>query len=85
MSAEPAVVYVPAPPPPYSLKKSAAKAGKAIALQALAVVVIALGGWLVDGTAVTAALKDIPGGLYLVPVLSGLGHSLLNWQKHKGQ
>lgn len=82
---EPAVVYVPVPAPAYDWKKSAGKLGKGLALNAVAVVVLALGSWLADADAMKAALKDMPAALVLVPILASVGQAVQNWAKHRGQ
>ena len=67
----------------YEWRKSLGKAVKAFALQAAAVVILALAGWLSNPVAMADALKDVPGALYLVPILASVGAAMQNWWKHK--
>lgn len=52
-----------------------------MALIAVAAALVAIGNFLSDQAATTAVLPAKY--LFLVPVLSALGASLLNWAKHK--
>lgn len=84
VSTEPAaVVFVPAPPPPYDWRKTLWKGIKPMVQQAGAAAVLVVVTWLANPEALKQAFSNTPALLALVPVLSGIANAYLNWQKHR--
>jgi len=53
-----------------------------VALVAVAAAAVAVGNFLMDPVATAAVLP--PKYLFVVPILSAAGASLINWAKHRG-